>query len=113
MAWGGDVGDTHQWPASPASCILFAFAAYQVDVQRMFDGVSNGARDRPPLPVKRGGGATEPLGMLVTSAQRMSSLGGASMQLPHRGPAPSGLLCWTTSSPVVGGGCRSLSVPIP
>ena len=83
---------------------------YQVDLQRMFDGVSNGARDRPPLPVKRGGGATEPLGMLVTSAQRMSSLGGASMQLPHRGPAPSGLPCWTTSSPVVGGAAvRSVS----
>ena len=103
MAWGGDVGDTHQWPASPASCILSAFAAYQVDVQRMFHGVSNGARDRPPLPVKRGGGAAEPLGMLVTSAQRESFLVGSFLQLPHRGPAPSGSPCGATVRRTWGG----------
>ena len=76
---------------------------YQVDVQRMFDGVPDGARDRPPLPVKRGGGAAEPLGMLVTSAQRESFLVGSFMQLPHRGPAPSGSPCWATVRRTGGG----------
>ena len=84
---------------------------YQVDVQRMFDGVPDGARDRPPLPVKRGGGAAEPLGMLVTSAQRESFLVGSFMQLPHRGPAPSGSPCWATVFAGRGGGCRLLCVP--
>ena len=62
----------------------------------MFDGVSDGARDRPPLPVKWGGGAAEPSEMLVTSAQRVSFLVGSFLQLPHRGPAPSGSPCWAT-----------------
>jgi hypothetical protein len=78
----------------------------------MFDGVSDGARDRPPLPVKWGGGAAEPSGMLVTSAQRVSFLVGSFLQLPHRGPAPSGSPCWAAVRRM-GGGCRLLSVPTP
>ena len=112
MAWGGDVGDTHQWPASPASCILCVVAAVPDGLQRMFDGVPNGARDRPPLPVKRGGGAAEPLGMLVTSAQRESFLVGSFLQLPHRGPAPSGSPCWAAVRQV-GGGAAVCSVSPP
>ena len=69
----------------------------------MFDGVSNGARDRPPLPVKRGGGAAEPLGMLVTSAQRESFLVGSFFAAASSWTSSFGLAVWSYRAPDVGG----------
>ena len=82
------------------------------DVQRMVYGAPIGARDCPPLPIKRGGGAAEPLGVLVPSAQRESFPSCSPMQLPLCRSASSGVPC-RAASHRAGGGLPFAQCPHP